>query len=191
MPFFFAPLVMGASRLSKSQQEQTISADDGSAGDLILSRYASATLLATVIIAPILIHSLSTKPVYAAKACPANQKSFVIQSHPASYVDLIKDHSVQCGDTPRVCLSDFERNNLDLVNDDYYRSLISLAKNDDVNIRIIPAINLTKNKFYYFYVPFDKLPNHDLSGLLAGCAIEIETKDQSIFQVKSVFPNGN
>ncbi len=191
MPFFFAPLVVGAARLSRSIREQTRSPDDIAAGDLIISRYASAILLATVIITPILIHSLSAKPIYATMACPANQKFFVIQSHPASYVDLIKDPSAQCGDTPQVCLGDFERNNTELLNDDFYRSLISLAKNEDVNIRIIPAINSIKNQFHYFYVPFDKLPSRDLSGLLTGCGIEIKTKDQSIFQVKSVFPNGN
>src|SRR6266498_817234 len=191
MPFFFAPLVVGVSRFSKSGQEQTISADDGSVGDLILSRYASAILLATVIIAPILIHTFSREPVHTTMACPAKQRSFLMQSHPASYVDLVKDRSAQCGNIPQVCLNDFERNNLELVNDDYYRALISLAKNDNANIRIVPAINLTKNMFHYYYISLDQLSNHDWSGLLAGCAVEIKTMDQSIFQVKSVFPNGN
>jgi len=191
MPFFFAPLVVGAGSLSKSIQEAIPSADDASTGDLIISRYASAILLATVIIAPILIHIFSQEPVDAAMACPAKQRSFLIQSYPASYVDLVKDHSAQCGKIPQVCLNDFERNNLELVNDDYYRSLISLAKNDNTNIRIVPAINLTENTFHYYYIPLDQLSNHDWSGLLAGCAVEIKTMDQSIFQVKSVFPNGN
>jgi hypothetical protein len=90
-----------------------------------------------------------------------------------------------------VCLNHFERNNLELVNDDYYRSLIALARNESADIRIIPAINLTENMFHYYYIPLDKLLNHEWSGLIAGCAVEIKTMDQSIFQVKSVFPNGN
>jgi hypothetical protein len=90
-----------------------------------------------------------------------------------------------------VCLDDFERNNVELVTDDYYQSLILLAKNDSANIRLIPAVNQLEDKFYYFYLPLDKLPNQGSSGRIAGCGVEIKTKNQNIFQVKSVFSNGN
>jgi hypothetical protein len=90
---------------------------------------------------------------------------------------------------PQVCLDDFERNNREIVTDDFYQFLISSVKKSGTDVRLIPAIDLLQDRFHYFYMPLDKLPAPGTFGQIAGCAMEIKTKDQNIFQVKSLFPN--
>ena len=90
---------------------------------------------------------------------------------------------------PGVSLDDFQNNNTELAIDDYYQKLVALARSDSANIRLIPAVDLIENEFHYFYIPLDKLPGDGSPDLVAGCGIEIRTRNQSIFQVKSVFSN--
>jgi hypothetical protein len=185
MPFFFAALVAGIRGLSRSGQHQ-FNKDDPFPNNLVVSRSASLILLFLVLLAPILIYRLSTKPALTAVECPANEKQFVIESQPESYIDLIQDKSVQCGSLPRVCLDDFENNNVEFKIDDYYQKLVAFTRSEGTNFRLIPAVDLIDNEFHYFFIPLDQLPRHNSSDLIAGCGNEIRTRNQNIFQVKSV-----
>ena len=185
VPFFFAAVVAGLDGLLKGGQE-SITGDTKAPGRLVLYRYALMALMGMVLVLPILLYKFSSKPVYGVVDCPQNEQPFVVESHPGSYVDLIKDHSSQGAFTPEVSLDDFQNNNTELTIDDYYQKVVSLAKSDPANIRLIPAFNLIDNSFHYYYIPLDKLPRRETAGLIAGCGIEIRTRNQSIFQVKSV-----
>ena len=113
-----------------------------------------------------------------------------MEVHQESYIDLIKDGTTQCGFAPEVCLSDFEKNNTEKKIDDYYQKLLLLTKNNDTNVRIIPAVDLVNEEFHYFYIPHSIKGSSSFS-ILSGCATEIKTKNQSIYQVESIRTNEN
>jgi len=187
MPFFFALLVAGLRRYPRARLEQ-MNTDDPLRASLVVSRYASIILLVAVLLIPPVIYRLSRKPAITIVACPVDEQPFVIESHPGSYIDLIQDKSKQCGSLPQVCLGDFEKNNVELKIDDYYQKLVAIAGNEGGSFRLMPVLNLIENDFHYFYIPLDEIhPNG--SALIAGCGIEIDTKNQSIFRVKSVLSN--
>ena len=185
VPFFFATLVAGLSGFPKASQEQ-IRSETHFSGSLVLYRYTLISLIVMVLILPILLYKSGRKPAYTVVNCTQNERPFVIESHPGSYVDLIKDNSFQRAFTPEVSLDDFQNNNTELNIDDYYQKIVSLAKSDSSDIRLIPTINLIDDNFHYFYIPLDKLPRGERADLITGCGIEISTRNQSIFQVKSV-----
>ena len=186
--FFFAPLAIGITSFTRNTQEKN-SSENNWQSDLILSRSVSASLLAFVFIVPIFIYALSRKPVYSNLSCPAGQQSFSIKLQPDAYLDLVKDTSTQCGFAPEVCLNDFEKNNTELKTDDFYQYLISHAKRENTNVRLIPAFDLIQDDYYYFYLPLGIISNQNSSSLIEGCGVEIRTKNQNIFQVKSISPD--
>lgn len=112
-----------------------------------------------------------------------------MEVHKGSYIDLVKDGTTQCGFAPEVCLSDFEKNNTEKQTDDYYQALILLTKNNDTNVRIIPAIDLVNEEFHYFYVPHSRIKGSLSLNVVSGCATEIKTKNQSLYQVESILSN--
>ena len=188
IPFFFAVLAAGLRGISGKVR---VKSTDASIGDPAFCRSASILLLLMIILAPLVMRVSKVKPILAMLDCPVDQRPFVIESHPGSYLDLIQDKSLESSRVPRVNLDDFETNNSELSVDDYYQTLVSLAKNARSNIRLFPAFDLIENEFHYFFVPLSKLPNGNFVGRIAGCAIYIKTKNQSIFQVKSVLSSGS
>jgi len=188
MPFFFIIPALGLSQLARGMEQKSTTKeylyDDSSA-----SRTASITLVALTVIVPLGIYSFSHKPAYALPSCPPEQEPFVMEVHQGSYIDLIKDGTTQCGSAPQVCLSDFEKNNTEKKIDDYYQELLLLTKANDTNVSIIPAIDLVSEEFHYFYVPHNKLQGSSALNVVSGCATEIKTKNQSIYQVESILPN--
>ena len=150
------------------------------------SRSFSIGVSALTVIAPLVIFSFGQKPAYVVPVCPSQQEPFVIEFHAGSYIDLIKDGSTECGLIPEVCFNNFEENNVEKNVDDYYQALFLLAANDPANARIISAIDWVQNQAHYFYIPHDKLRGGSSSGLISGCADEITTQNQSIYEVKSI-----
>lgn len=188
MPFFFTIPALGLSPFAK-EMEQNSTSRVYIYGDLIVSRATSITLVALTLIVPIGVYALSHKPAYAVPACPPQQEPFVMEVHQGSYIDLIKDGTAQCGPSPEVCLSDFEKNNTEKKVDDYYQELLLLTKSSDTNVRIIPAIDLVNEEFHYFYVPHSRIKGISSLNIASGCATEIKTKNQSIYQVESILTN--
>jgi len=187
MPFFLALLAVGMCRFSREINRINESGDDWKS-DLTTSRSFSIGVIALTLIAPLVIFSIGQKPVYNLPVCPAQQEPFVIELHPGSYIDLVKDKSADCGLVPDVCFNDFEKNNVEKNVDDYYQQLFSLLQNDPANARILSAIDWVQNQAHYFYIPHDKLRGGSSSGLISGCADEITTQYQSIYEVKSILP---
>ena len=184
MPFFFVVPAVGFGPFARSIERNItkIHLD----GELIASRSASMILIVLTLILPIGIYSLGQKPVYIAPSCPSQQSPFAMEVHQGSYIDLLKDRTAQCGSAPEICLSDFEKNNTEKAVDDYYQELILLTKKRDTNVRIIPAIDFVEDKFHYFYVSQNSIPGNSMTSLITGCAIEIKTKNQSIYEIESI-----
>jgi len=188
MPFFFVIPALGLSQLGR-EREQNSRSTEYLYGDSIVSRSVSIALLALTLIVPVGVYSLSHKPIYALPSCPPEQEPFVMEVHKGSYIDLVKHGMAQCGLVPEVCLNDFEKNNTEKKIDDYYQELLMLTKNSDTNVRIIPAIDLLDKEFHYFYVPHNRIKANSALKVASGCATEIKTKNQSIYQVESILSN--
>ena len=187
MPFFFIIPALGLGKLARGV-EQNSNSKEYLYGDSIAPRLTSIILVGLTLIVPVGVYSFSHKPAYALPSCPPEQEPFVMEVHQGSYIDLIKDETTQCGLAPEVCFSDFEKNNTEKKVDDYYQELLLLAKNNDTNVRIIPAIDLVNEEFHYFYIPHSIKGSSSLNAM-SGCAIEIKTKNQSIYQVESILTN--
>ena len=147
------------------------------------------SLILVTLLVPIGLHSLGRKPAYTVPSCPSPQLPFAIQIHPGSYLDLVNGRTTRGGLTPEVSLQDFEKNNTEKEIDDYYQKLLLLIKNDNPNVRIAPAVDFVKDEFHYFYVSQSNLPDDSTMNLIIGCAIEMKTKNQSIYEIKSIAVN--
>jgi len=183
MPFFFAVPAVGLAGLLQKIGENTSLEKNV---DITVVRFGSIILVTFTLVVPVLTYMISQTPHYIVPVCLSNQQPFAIEIHQGSYIDLIKDGAQGCGFLPEVCLSDFDKNNIEKSVDDYYQYLLQHLGENTGNARIIPAFDLVGGKFHYFYIPHDKFPYIDSSGLMTGCAVDIETKNQTIYQVESI-----
>jgi hypothetical protein len=160
----------------------------GEADRLILLIGSITTALFTIV-TPLII--LKWNSVNAANPVPCSngEVPFVIKYYPGSYVDLVAKNS-QCGLAPEICLSDFDENSIEKRVDDFYQTLYSLAQENKGNVRVLPAINFIDGKLRYFVIPHALVSDATSGHLLMGCAVENETENQTIFQVKSMFSDG-
>ena len=184
IPFFYVLPALGTSWLSRvkpSVQELTYA-------DVIgpTSRYLSLALAIVTLMVPPVIYSFAQKPAYISPQCPAGQEPFLMAVHPGSYVEFVKDGSGTCSSVPEVCQDDFERNNVEKSIDDFYQLLLHSMEKTSTNISLVPAIDFVDIGFHYFYIPQDKFPEPVPTGFVSGCAVEILTKNQTIYQVESL-----
>jgi len=185
MAFFFVLPAVGFGQLTSRIEPKSISKNDRDPEGRT-SQAVSIILILTTLLVPIGLHSLGRKPHYSDPACLSPQLPFAIQMYPGSYLDLLKDSTSPSGLTPEVRLEDFDKNNAEKENDDYYQKLLYLAKGNSTNVRIIPAIDFIEDGFHYFYASQNNIPT---GRLITGCAIEIKTKNQSIYEIKSIAVN--
>jgi hypothetical protein len=98
----------------------------------------------------------------------------------------LSSQEANCGLAPKICLSDFEKNGMEKTVDDFYQNLYSLSLEKQANDRIIPAINFVDNRFRFFHFPLNEDLDRFSTALITGCATEIHTKNQIIYQVESM-----
>ncbi|MCI0607908.1 MAG: hypothetical protein L0Z71_02465 [Anaerolineae bacterium] len=182
MPFFFIIPAVGLSRLGKERLQNFTSTDE-----LFISRPLFIILITLTLIVPIGIYFLRQKPTYTMPSCTTGQTPFALEIQQGSYINLVREAS-ECGLVPEVCLSDFEKNNTEKAMDDYYQKLLLLTKGKDTDVRIIPAVDLINQEFHYFFISHGNISDNPLPQLVTGCAVEIMTENQSIYQVESIFP---
>lgn len=184
-PFFYILPALGIRWFQKDQQSAR-SLNGLVQNDILASRYASIGMILLTLIAPPVLHSLAQEPGYTLPACPAGQASYVMEYHPGSYVDFVKSGSGSCGYVPEVCRNDFENNNVEKATDDFCQFLFKAMATDGACVRLIPAIDYVNDRFHYFYAARDRFPGGIPTGVVSGCAIEILTKNQTIYQVESM-----
>jgi hypothetical protein len=183
IPFFFALPAVGLSALIKSNRD--VDPNKTVIVSSVASSCSSIFLLVLILLIPPLIYSMSSKPVYDVPVCPQGQDAFAFQTVRGSYVNLIKEGSA-CGMLPNVCLADFDRNNAERGVDPFYDVLLRLVSAEHSGARIIPGLDLVTNKFHYYYVSLDKLPENGQPRFMTGCSMEVEAKNQSVYQVESI-----
>jgi len=188
MAFFIALPAVGISGWHGHVQQQEAAGENSN--DLKFSRFLSVVMLLLVPVAPLMIYRLGDKQSYIVPECPEQQKPFVIDIHSGTYLDLANDRSIHCSALPRLCLGDFDKNNVEKKTDDFYQRLFSMVEGENAGSRIVPAVDLVQDKFHYFYFSEDGYPNNTLSGTVSGCAMETLTRNQTIYQVESVLPYG-
>ncbi len=183
--FFFAAPAIGIAWLSRSAPQKIIS---DLQNEFTIPRFASIMIVALTVFAPPLIFRVGHKPAHTTPVCSAEQKPFVIENQPGSYIDLIKDGSTPCGALPSVCVNDFETNNVERSVDDFYQELSRLVQNEASNARLISGFDLVAERSRYVYISHALFPNGALPDLIAGCAVRIVTKNQTILYVESLIP---
>lgn len=184
-PFFFAIPVVALEQVSAKRIRRTEVESFASGQGLLRAGILILSFL--TVIMPLIILKLSSPPSFSLPACNPGQVPFVLNSYPGSYVDLVSNNN-DCGLAPEICMNDFEKNSVEKSVDDFYRNLHSMTMDSDFNVRIIPALNLIDKRFHYFYISHDKILGASSLGLLSGCAVEIQTQYQSIYQVITILP---
>jgi len=181
VPFMYIIPAVGVSKLLK-QKPVDLTKTTTSTG----LRLSTSIIVFLTIVAPLLIYSFSTKPETGDIACSSGQEAFTIKVNPSSHIDLIQGGRASCGFSPAICLDDFETHNTEISSDDFYQFMLSRAQ--EMDIRVIPAINFKDDEFRYFFVRPEMILNNRSQGLLSGCATEILTRNQQIYLVESIVP---
>ena len=185
VPFFFALPSLGIGWALKDVRQKLV-ANGESQAEPAIPRLVSLVIISLILFMPFVILTLSNKPTDAVPVCTPEQEPYIIELRPGSFIDLVKTGSSQCGPLPEVCLNDLMTNNTEKTTDDFYQEIFSLMESSGVNARIVLATELITQRFHYFYIPYDKLSKDILPGLMSGCALELSTKNQTIFQVESI-----
>jgi hypothetical protein len=179
--FLFALLVFGLSELLPKTWKKSIEIHPGFSWAVP----AVAIILVSVnLILPPIILKITREPTSTITICPLDQVPFVVQVYPGSYIDLVQDNSA-CGLAPEICIGDFIANGSESSVDDFYQALVNISKAAEVNLMLFPANDLISNNPHFFYGNSDMLPSHTHDHLISGCASEIRTEHQSIYQVIS------
>lgn len=150
--------------------------------------YSAAAVLAVIIVVPVLIRDLARHVAADGPSCPGGQQAFAAEVSPNSYIDLIPDGQGPCGLVPSVCLSSFRSNGASDPLDDFYVKLMSLTGSATSAIRLAPSTNMLDSSFHYLIMTGPEVQQLRSSSprLVLGCATEVRTQNQSIFQVESM-----
>ncbi len=187
IPFLFALSVIPLGKLQQESDSQHLNAVLSSGKNYLRVGIITVFILTTCL--PLVIIRTASSPSFTTPICGDGTVPFVISPQPGSYVDLISDPQGNCGLVPEICLGDFELYSIEKSVDDVYQSLYSLAISNRSIDRIIPTVNFFDNQLRFFYFPLADTPEFFSSRLMAGCAIEVETKNQMIYQVESILPD--
>lgn len=180
MPFFFVILAVGVHRLAPDEVPATAK------NELFFLRAASVSLLGLTVLLPPVTLRASSLPALNEPVCSPDQRPFVINIHPGSYINLVQDESTSCGLAPNICFGDFLKHNTEMQIDDFYQELASLASESQTGLRIVPTINLLDGYFQYFISTDRLVPGSTSLKLLSGCATRILTENQRIFEIESL-----
>ena len=189
MPFLFILPAVALDRIREWTQ-QNRNTDRQEQNLVLFPHYGSIILLAFMLIVPVSVYYLQNHPQPAAAVCPDKQNSFAIRANPDSYIDIISQGTRNCGSTPDICLSDFKKKVTENNDDDFYQELLSLTQQSQTVTRIIPTVNLLDANFHYFVVADPGLLLGPAGQIVSGCAAQIRTKNQSIYQIESLLPPG-
>jgi hypothetical protein len=181
MAFFFAMPAIGAAPRDAWPETEAPAAG---AAELRLLHSAALVLLAMMTALPAAYYRLAAAAAGEPAVCPPEQNAFVIRTDPGAYIDVLPEGVGACGRAPAVCRADFESNGTEKGIDDFYQWLLDGSGSSPGGIRIRPAVNLLDGEFHYFVesdpARFDDPPG----GRISGCATEIRTRNQSIYQVE-------
>lgn len=145
----------------------------------------STLLLVLVLVLPLLLDTLSRAAVPHAPFCAAPARPFAFRAAHSAYIEVTADPR-RCGFAPEVCLADFDQYGTEKASDDFYQWLLAAAQSSPAGFRLNSAINLLDSKSYYFVElgPPASLPAQ-ANQVISGCALEINTRNQSILQIVS------
>lgn len=181
MPFFFVLLAVGISRFTNRDEEPAPAKNE-----LLFLRFIAVTLLTLTVLLPPVTLRVSSRPTLTAPICSSEQRPFVININPGSYIDLVQNENAPCGLTPKICYDNFLTHNTEMHIDDFYQQLDTLASTSGTGMRIIPTINLLDGYFQYFVTADSLVLAGSSHELLTGCAARIQTANQRIFLVESI-----
>jgi len=188
MPFFFILPAMALETIPQFHHHTEKPLPDEQPFGVAASVLAICMVTLTLFVAP-LIRLTSKTPQASSLTCPTNQKAFTIQVHKDSYLDVIHDGSAACGKAPEVCLADLLANGKTEVTDDFYLLIVNTVETSPEPVRVLAAVNLTDQSYSYFIGTKSDLESANSSGLVSGCAVNVPTQYQTIYQVESIIPS--
>jgi hypothetical protein len=182
--FLFAPAAIALDHLRQGDPEERERRKGGNS-ELAFVMSGALILLVLAGIAPLLISRLTVPLAPETPVCDSGQHPFVMQVTRDSYIDLIPDGTRACGVVPEVCLSDFDQHGTEKASDEFFQTLLSMARSSHTGTRIMPAINLVDTRFHYFVDLAAPSAEVVADQVIVGCAVEVGTKNQSIYQLMS------
>lgn len=181
IPFVYAPICFAPLVLFRYPIQTETHVPDHSDE---FERIFPTLLVILTMLCPILLRLAITPGSYTAPTCPTDQEPFVTRIYPHSYVEIMREGAPTCGFAPSICVEDFQQFSQEKSSDDLYQELERLAEATTSSMRIIPSVDLVDSNFHYLVDNggfLDGLGTPPLS--VQGCAIEIKTKTQSIYQI--------
>jgi len=186
IPFFFILPALGFIAIWNEKRTFPIISEDKGNSFFFSVTGISMLLLLLISVLPVLIRYLSVTPSYVEAECPASQVPFVVQLYQGSFVDIQQGDKPDCGMVPNLCLSDFEVNDPDEVNDDYFQGLVQLAKDSKNGMRITASVDLISLNYFFFVGTPNLLPASNYEGLVSGCATRIDSRYQQVLWIESI-----
>jgi len=141
-------------------------------------------MAAAILAVPIFILQIRKEPELLQISCPAGQLPVAFNMNPGAYADILPD-SGPCGNLPTLCLAGFEANGVDKNTDDFFRTLVLLARESKTGIRVAAIVNLVSNQYGFAVIPLELTTSGSGTGLLQGCAEKVETEFQRIFLLRT------
>lgn len=172
---FFIPAI-GVGILFR-EQETTLPARNNT-----LANLSSLSLPTLLIIFPIILifnqnpANLPTPPL-----CPTGQDEYIAKIHHGRYIDI--SPSGICQSTPNVCKQNFLENSADKTTDDFFQAVVKIAEEIEGNTRLLPIYNFKDGKFHYLIGSPEQMKFQYSGDWITGCAVEIRTKNQSIYKI--------
>jgi hypothetical protein len=186
VPFLYAPLSIAPIVLIRHKTEVE---NHPTENEIWFERAFPILLAILTMFSPILLRQVISPGSFTAPDCPADQEPFVTRIYPRSYVELMRVSSPACGFAPNICLGDFQQYSQEKTTDDFYQELERLAGAANASMWIVPSVDLVDRSFHYLVDNssfLDGLGTPPLS--IQGCAVEIKTKTQSIYQIMMLEP---
>jgi hypothetical protein len=116
--------------------------------------FTCVTLVAFVLIGPLLVRLLARPEGHAAVTCPTGSKAVYVQIPTGSYIRLVSDEQAPYPDLPNLRLNDFQAGLVDFMYSEFTREFSSLT----APAMITDTIDLDNNNELWLVVEDDQLP---------------------------------
>ena len=146
----------------------------------IVARSLAAIFTVALLAGPILILNTSKKEASKLIECRNGLTAIQTEYTNGSFIDILPDEDENCGKSPKLCISVFERNGRDKKTDDFYNLLVELAEDSSRGIRFWAGVNWFSGQHAFMVLPLDTVDEIQSNQRFNGCAEALETEFQRV-----------
>lgn len=185
-PFLAALMAAGIMNFPGGRFE----ADDGAVNSrpAHILRWVSGGLALVMLAGPPAVLQLNRPVQTLPVACGLNEMVVNAQYTHGSFVDILPEGSPDCGRSPRLCLSVFEKGGMEKSVDDFFVKLTELAVSEPGGLRLWAGIEYASQGYYFLAMPIDMTEGTQAGLRFSGCAEKIETRFQRILLLRKIQP---